>query len=152
MDIFYDQSSSASLSNKIELEQYNLALATTQIITGSSCDKLNQELGLKYLHQNSWGTWLCLLYKTLSTEHQSYISNCFHKWEIILDTQIFLLYFFAELNTSRIRFFLFAMNKRNKLDPHGRSFGSIFLNALSKFLTLIERKIFNINDPFIRAY
>ena len=56
MNIFYDQSSSASLSNKIESEQYNLALATTQIITGSSCDKLNQELGLKYLHQNSWGT------------------------------------------------------------------------------------------------
>ena len=53
-DVIYDQPSNASFSNKIESVQYNVALAITGAIKGSSRDKLHQELWLDYLSSILW--------------------------------------------------------------------------------------------------
>ena len=57
--------------------------------------------------------------------------------------------FLLELNTSKT-FFPHVINEWNKLDPniHSSSTYNIFCNALLKFIRPVERKIFNINDPF----
>ena len=48
-DVIYDQPSNASFSKKIESVQYNVVLAITGAIKGSSREKLYQDLGLEYL-------------------------------------------------------------------------------------------------------
>ena len=48
-DIVYDQPNNSSLSEKIESLQYNVALAITGAIKGSSKEKLYQELGFESL-------------------------------------------------------------------------------------------------------
>ena len=62
-DVIYDHTSNASFSKKIESVQYNLALAITGTIKGSSHEKLHQKLGLEYLYRRRWAGRLCLLYK-----------------------------------------------------------------------------------------
>ena len=46
-DAIYDQPNLSSLANKIESVQYNAALAITGAITGTSKEKLYQELGFE---------------------------------------------------------------------------------------------------------
>ena len=58
---------------KIESVQYNVILAITGTIKGSSREKLYQGLGLEYLYQRRWTRRLCLLYKVFSTSQPSYI-------------------------------------------------------------------------------
>ena len=50
-DVIYDHISNASFSKKIQSVQYNLALAITGTIKGSSHEKLHQKLGLEYLYR-----------------------------------------------------------------------------------------------------
>ena len=49
-DMIYDQPSNTSFFTKIESVKYNVALAIMEAIKGSSCEKLYQQLGLKYLY------------------------------------------------------------------------------------------------------
>ena len=59
-DVIRDQLSNASFSNKTESAQFNPALAVTGAIKGSSCDKLYQELALKYIQQkDGWNDCDC---------------------------------------------------------------------------------------------
>ena len=53
-DVIYDQPSNALFFKKIESVQYNVALAVTGTIKGSSREKLYQELGLQYLYRRRW--------------------------------------------------------------------------------------------------
>ena len=48
-DVIYDQAENESVSSKIERVQYNASLAITGAITGTSQEKLYQELGLESL-------------------------------------------------------------------------------------------------------
>ena len=48
-DVIYHQAYTASFQQKIESVQYNLALAITGAIKGTSTEKLYQELGLETL-------------------------------------------------------------------------------------------------------
>ena len=48
-DIIYDQSYNTSFHQRLELFQYNSALAITGAIRGTSKEKLNNELGLESL-------------------------------------------------------------------------------------------------------
>ena len=47
-DVIYDRAFKKSFQNKLESVQYNAALATTGAISGSSREKLYQELGLSH--------------------------------------------------------------------------------------------------------
>ena len=53
-DIIYDQTYNLSFHQKLESIQSNAALALTGAITGSSREKLYQELGLESLQLRGW--------------------------------------------------------------------------------------------------
>ena len=72
-DAVYDQSSNNAFSNKLEIVQYNAALAITRAIKGTSREKLNQELGSEYVQKRRWMRCLCLFCKVISTKLLAYI-------------------------------------------------------------------------------
>ena len=72
-DVVYDQPSNNAFSNKLEIVQYNTALAITRAIKGTSREKLDQELGSEYVQQRRWMRRLCLFYKVISTKLPAYI-------------------------------------------------------------------------------
>ena len=53
-DIIYDKAFNESFHAKLESLQYNATLATTGSITGSSTEKLYEELGLESLKSRPW--------------------------------------------------------------------------------------------------
>ena len=61
-DILYDQTFNNSFHEKLELIQYNAALAITGTIRSSSGEKLYQELGFESLRQQQWYQKLCLFF------------------------------------------------------------------------------------------
>ena len=77
-DIIYDQPNNASLSDKIQSVQYNAALAITGAITGTSKEKLYQELGLESLKDRRWLSRLFYLYKIASTKMPPYLYEILH--------------------------------------------------------------------------
>ena len=64
-DVVYDQSYKSSFHGKLELIQYNAALAVTGTIRGFSSEKLYQELGLEFHQSRRWLRKLCHFYKIL---------------------------------------------------------------------------------------
>ena len=52
--MIYDQTFNMSFQEKMEIIQYNAALAITGTIRGTSREKLYQELGLETLPQQRW--------------------------------------------------------------------------------------------------
>ena len=67
-DVIYDQPNNNRLSGKIASIQYNAVLAITGAITGTSREKLYQELNLESLKDRRWLTRLRYLHKILSTK------------------------------------------------------------------------------------
>ena len=141
-DVIYDQPSNASFSKKIESVQYNVALAITGAIKGSSCEKLYQELGLEYLYQRRWARRLCLFYKVFSTGQPSYIYD-------LLPSMRSSRRHVNSFNTVSCKseyfnnsFISNAINEWNKLDPVIRSSTSynLFRNTLLTLLGLFKEK------------
>ena len=61
--IIYDQPNNQAFSNKLEAVQYNVALAITGAIRGTSRIKVYQELGLESLKFHKWFRRLCYFYE-----------------------------------------------------------------------------------------
>ena len=59
----------------IESLQYNVALAITGAIRGSSKEKLCQEMSFEYLRSRRWLRKLCLFYKTVVNKSPNYLCN-----------------------------------------------------------------------------
>ena len=53
-DVIYDAPNNELFKSKIESIQYNVAIAITGAIKGTSLDKLFSELGLEYLADRRW--------------------------------------------------------------------------------------------------
>ena len=68
-DILYDHTFINSFHEKLELIQYNAALAITGAIRSSSGEKLYQELGFKSLQQQQWDQKLCPFFKIIIKKH-----------------------------------------------------------------------------------
>ena len=64
-DMIYNQTFNMSFQQKMETIQYNIALAITDTIRGSSREKFYQELDFETLQQRRWYRKLCCFYKTL---------------------------------------------------------------------------------------
>ena len=64
-----------NIFNKIEILQYNAALAITGTIRWSSKEKLYQELGFGYLISRRWFRKLCLFYKIVVNKSPNYLYN-----------------------------------------------------------------------------
>ena len=74
-DVVYDQSYKSSFHKKLELIQYNAALAITGAIRGFSSEKLYQELGLESLQSIRWLRKLCQFYKIFKNKSPRYLFN-----------------------------------------------------------------------------
>ena len=74
-NVIYDQPVNASFSNRTDSVQCNMALAIKRAIKDSPCDKLHQELELKYLYKKRCLNRLCLLHKFLSNKQSSHIQK-----------------------------------------------------------------------------
>ena len=99
-------------------------------------------VGLQYLQQRRWIRRLCLFYKFLSTTQPSRIHNLFPQMRNSHRHPNSSMYFLVELNTSKILFLHMLLMNGIKLI---QTFVAL---VIIKFIRPIERKIFNINDPF----
>ena len=72
-DIIYDRAYNTSFHQNIESVQYNVALAITGAVRGTSREKLYQEGGFESLQQEHWYRKLCCLFKTIKNQSPSYL-------------------------------------------------------------------------------
>ena len=61
------------LNSTLQSVQYNATLVITRAISGSSREKLYQELGIESLQPRRWYQKLCLFLKVNKEEHPSYL-------------------------------------------------------------------------------
>ena len=139
-----------NISNKIEILQYNAALAITGAIRGSSKDKLFQELGFEHLSSRRWLRKLCLFYKIVvnkspnylynyvSTVNQSYQTRSGDKFlHMCCWTEYFANFFFP-----------YTIKESNDLSPkiHKSESYEVFKNTLLKSIRPPLNSLFNVND------
>ena len=74
-DVLLDQAFNVSFHEKLESIQYNACLALTGTISGTSKEKLNQEVGLESLQLRRWYRKLCLFYKIFKNKSPAYLFN-----------------------------------------------------------------------------
>ena len=72
-DVIYDQAYNSSFHEKLESFQCNACLAIAGAISGTSSEKLYQELGLESLKSRRWFRKLCHFYKILNEKSPSYL-------------------------------------------------------------------------------
>ena len=85
--MIYDQSCNASFHRKLDSIQYSAFLAITGTIKGTSCENLNQELGLETLQPRRWFKKLCLSYKIVSNQSPSYLFSYIPDTDRIYNTR-----------------------------------------------------------------
>ena len=78
-DVIYDQAYNVSFQQKVEIIQYNAALAITGAIRGTSNKKLFEELGLESLQHRRWYRKLCCFYKILKYQSPKHLFNIIPK-------------------------------------------------------------------------
>ena len=127
-----------------KLNQFNI----TGAIKGSSREKLRQELGLEYLYHRRWARRLCLLYQVLSTGQPSYIYDLLPRLRSSRRHVNSFNLVYCESEYFKNSFIPNVIYEWNKLDPDNRSSASynLFRNTLLKFIRLVQKKTFNIND------
>ena len=74
-DTIYYQADNDSFHQKLESIQYNVALAITGAIRGTSWEKLYQELGLEFLQRGRWYRKLCTFLKIIIEKSSDYLFN-----------------------------------------------------------------------------
>ena len=74
-DIIYDEAHNTSFHQKLQSLQYYTCLTITGGISGSSREKLYQELGLESLQQRHWCSKPCSFYKVFENESPHYLFN-----------------------------------------------------------------------------
>ena len=72
-DIIYDKAYNSSFHQSLEKIQYNSVLAIAEAITGTSKEKLYQELGLESLDKRRWYRKLCYFYKIFNKQSATYV-------------------------------------------------------------------------------
>ena len=79
-DIIYGKPLTESFKGKLEMVQYNTALAITVAFKGTSRDRINRELGLESLAERRWSRRIFffhkIIYGLLPVYLQSHISYC----------------------------------------------------------------------------
>ena len=74
-DIIHNKAYNDTSHQKLESVQYNVCLALSEAIRGSSREKLYHELGLESLQCWRWYRKLCLFYKILKENKPVYLFN-----------------------------------------------------------------------------
>ena len=107
-DIIYDQPQNESFCEKIESVQYQVTLAITGAIQGTSCDKIYQELGLESLKSRRWYKCLVCIFKIMNKKAPDYLINLIPKYVNLPSKQGTTVYLHinVEQTVLRILFFL----------------------------------------------
>ena len=149
-DVIHNQPNNSILSDKIKSVQYNVVLAITSAIRGTSKEKLYQELGLETLRNRRWLRRMLYLYKIISTKSPPYL------YELILPLQRSHRYsgcfkaFRCRTELSRNSFLPFTVNEWNKLDSDIKNSDSyaIFRKKPLAFIRPVGNSMYGIYDPF----
>ena len=74
-NIIYNQAHNLSFHQKVESIRYNVTLALTGAIRGSSRENLYQGLGLESLQLRRWCRKLCYFYKIYNKQAPGYLTE-----------------------------------------------------------------------------
>ena len=136
-DVIYDQPNNSSLSDKIESVQHPAVLTITGAITGTSKEKLYQELEVESLRNRRRLRRMSYLYKIISIKSPSYLydlippllrSHCYPGCFKILRCRTKLF---------RNSFLPFTLNEWNKVDSDIKSSDS-YTNFRKNLLAFID--------------
>ena len=151
-DIIYDKPSSMNICNKMESLQYNAALAITGVITGSSKDKLFQELGFEHLSSRRWLRKLCLFYKIVVNKSPNYLYNYVSTVNQSYQTRSGdkFLHMCCRTEYFANSFFPYTIKEWTNLSPEIRKSVpyEVFKNSLLKFIRPSPNSLFNVSDSF----
>ena len=86
-DVIYDKPHNEKFTDTVESFQYNVALAITGAIKGTSKEKLYNELGLEYLKDRRWMRRLCLFHKIYNLKSPKYLYNLIPSVNHFYDTR-----------------------------------------------------------------
>ena len=86
-DVIYDKPHNEKFTDTVESFQYNVALAITGAIKGTSKEKLYNELGLEYLKDRRWMPRLCLFHKIYNLKSPKYLYNLIPSVNHFYDTR-----------------------------------------------------------------
>ena len=146
-DIVFDQAYNVSFHQELESIQYNSALA----ITGTSTEKLYNELGLETLKKRRWYRKLCCFYKVYKSHSPKYLFNIIPVTVSRYNTRNTnnIPQFKVKHNFFRNSFFPSAVIEWNKLDLNIRNSESlnVFKNSLLKFIRPSGNSVFNCHNP-----
>ena len=150
-DVLYDQPNNESLCQKIESVQYNVALAITGAIEGTSQMKLYNELGLESLKLSCWFRKLCLFFKIIKYGLPEYLFNLLPQSNHQYNTQTTedIITFYCRTDIFKYSVFPATLMEWNKLDVKLRKSESLpyFRNALLKVGRLTAEPVYNIHNP-----
>ena len=119
-DIIYDHVHNASFHQKLESLQYNVCLAITGAIHGSSRERIYQELGFESLQQHPWYRKLCSFYKVFKNESPHYLFNIIPIRNPAYSTRnhVNIPLFKTNQNFFKNSFFSSTIIEWNNLDPN----------------------------------
>ena len=85
-DVIYDQQNNKSFCIKIGRIQYNVVLAITGTISGTSQINLYKELGLESLRFRGWFRWICTFFKIKIHGKPDYLLNMNPSYQVMFTT------------------------------------------------------------------
>ena len=150
-DIVYDQAYNESFHQKLESIQYNVSLAITGAIRGTSREKIYHELGLESLKNRRWYRKLTTFYKIWTNKAPLYlfnlipVSNNFYSTRSAHDIPPFKAHHDFFKNT----FFPSSVKEWNILDAsirNAESF-SVFKKKILSFIRPTPNSVFNCHHP-----
>ena len=151
-DIIYDQAFNNSFHQEIESLQYNIGLAITGAIRGSSREKIYQELGLESLQQRRCCRKLCLFFKVYKNQRPKYLfdmipqSNCPYRTRNALN----IPHINVKHQFFKNSYFPSTITEWNKLDSNIRNSETlnIFKSKILKFIRPTANSIFWLSQPY----
>ena len=149
-DIIYYQPQNEHFCDKIEYVQYKAVLAISVAIQGTSRDKIYQELGLESLRSRRWYKRLCCMFKIMTGNAPSYLTNIIPKNEPNVRTRNNgIPTFYCRTDCFKYSFFPSTLNDWFNLDIKIRNSESlsVFKSRLLSFIRPVQNSIYNIFDP-----
>ena len=140
-----------SLCQKIDTVQYNVALAITSAIKGTSKIKLYNELGIESLEFRRWCRKLSLFYKIKKTGLPEYLFNTIPQSNHQYNTRSIedVTTFYCRIDAFKYSYFPHTILEWNKLDMQIRRSESFlsFKNSLLKIGRPTAKLIYKIHNP-----
>ena len=150
-DVIYDKPHNEKFTDTVESFQYNVALAITGAIKGTSKEKLYNELGLEYLKDRRWVPRLCLFHKIYNLKSPKYLYNLIPSVDRFYNTRnnTNVPSFNCRAEYFKNSFFPNVITEWNKLDINIKSMTSYtaFKNALLSFIRQKNVDTFGIHNP-----